>query len=251
MSIPLNIDSVQLFGMLNSMEGETFGQRLKRLRLAAGLSQRKLAFEVGLTNGAISQAENGHLWIGQLPSLDILRRLARALGITLDELVGPDEADQRGVAERPAASISDTALLLQIGAEPVAEDEAGGFIEDFAASARHGRDNLIPQNYDDMRRRERGKRRARPEPTIFRLRVSGNCMARTVADGDIVWFDTTLPREPIALVLAVRDEHEAHIKRLVERDGVPWLESDDGWAAPVDEHWRLLARAFTLQRRLL
>jgi transcriptional regulator with XRE-family HTH domain len=76
------------FDMLNTMESETFGHRLKRLRDARGLSQRKLATAAGLTNGAISQAEHGKLWVDQAPSYDIVRRLAAALGVTSEELTG-------------------------------------------------------------------------------------------------------------------------------------------------------------------
>lgn len=243
MSIPLNVDYAHLFDMLNSMDTETFGQRLKRLRLMRGLSQRKLATAAGLTNGAISQAESGDLWVGQLPSLDIVRRLARALDVSIDVL-----ADDEAI--RPHLALSDSAMMLRFGADAVPEEEAQSALEDFAATALHGRDYLIPQNYDDMRRPP-AKRKPKPEPTTFKLRISGNCLSGDVEDGEVVWFDTALPREPVCLVFAVKDDHEAHIKRLVERDGIPWLESNDGWGEPVDEHWRLVARAFNAQRRLL
>ncbi len=149
------------------------------------------------------------------------------------------------------AVLSDVELLIQIGAEPFSGDDTLS-IEDFAASARTGKDNLIPQNFDDMRpKRGKQPRKPKPDPHIFKLRISGSCMKNTVKDGEIVWFDTWLPREPVALVLAVRDEHEAHIKRLVDRSGEHWLEADDGWTEQVDERWRILAVAFTAQRNLI
>lgn len=236
--------------MLNGMEDETFGQRLKRLRLVSGKSQRQIARETGLSNGTISQAESDALWVGQSPSTDIVRRLAKALGVTLDEIAPDPDTIQPSPASRIAV-LSDLDLLIQIGAEPFSGDDTVS-IEDFAASARTGKDNLIPQNFDEMRpKRGKQPRKPKPEPHIFKLRISGNCMKDTVRDGEIVWFDTWLPREPVALVLAVRDEHEAHIKRLVDRTGQRWLEADDGWAEPVDERWRILAVAFTAQRNLI
>lgn len=162
-----------------------------------------------------------------------------------------------GVAEQgalyvvPRRLVTDAELLLKIGAEPFSGDDTVA-PEDFAASARTGQGNLIPQNYDDMRpKRGKQPRKPKPDPHIFKLRISGGCMKDTVKDGEIVWFDTWLPREPIALVLAVRDEHEAHIKRLVDRSGERWLEADDGWNEQVDERWRILAVAFTAQRNLI
>lgn len=224
---------------------ETFGERLRRIREELGISVNELGRRTGKDPGGISRIERGERWQGKQPPGDDIQLFADALGVPFEVLRGSM------VHESRAPSLSNAALLLRFGAEPVPDEEAAAALEEFAASARRGRGNLIPQNYDDMRRTPVGKRRAKPEPTTFRLRVSGNCMADTVADGDIVWFDTLLSREPPALVLAVRDEHEAHIKRLVERDGALWLEADDGWSAPLDEHWRICARAFSAQRRLL
>ena len=143
--------------------------------------------------------------------------------------------------------------MLKFGGEPVSPEEAEPALEEFAASARTGRGNLVPFGYDDMRSKPKpgAKRKSKPEPTTFKLRISGNCLSGTVEDGEVVWFDVNLEREPVCLVFAVKDEHEGHIKRLIWHEGEMWLESDDGWSAPVDEHWRLVARAFTAQRRLL
>lgn len=76
-----------MFDTLNGMETETFGQRLRRLRRKKKLSQRELARRVGLTNGTISQAEKGTLWVDQAPSIDIVRRLARELNVEETVLV--------------------------------------------------------------------------------------------------------------------------------------------------------------------
>jgi transcriptional regulator with XRE-family HTH domain len=228
------------------MSAETFGQRLKRLREAKGIGVRALAREAGIASHAsISQAEAGRGWF-RIPGPEITIPLAKALGVPHEVLIGQD----RLIAESHAPYMSDAAVLLRFGATIVPDEEAEPALDEFAASARTGRGNLIPQNYDDMRPERKGKRKPKPEPTTFKLRVSGNCMGETVKDGEVVWFDTTLPREPVALVFAVRDDHEAHIKRLIWRDGAKWLESDDGWSVPLDESWRVLAVGFTAQRAL-
>lgn len=233
---------------------ETFGERLRRIREELNISVNELGRRTGKDPGGISRIERGERWGGKQPPGDDIQLFADALGVPFEEL--------RGSVVRlvpPPPPLSDAELMLKFGAEVVPEEEAQSalddFLEEFTASARTGRGNLIPQNYDEVRARPkpaaRGKRKPKPEPTTFKLRVSGDCLKETVADGEIVLFDTTLAREPVALVFAVKDEHEGHIKRLVARGESWWLESDDGWSAPLDEHWRLVARAFTAQRRLL
>jgi len=224
---------------------ETFGERLRRLREERAISVNELGRRTGKDPGGISRLERGERWGGKQPPGDDIQLFADALGVSFEELRG-------AVVRLPRAPYeSDSALLLRFGAEVVPDDEAAAALEEFQVSARHGRGNLIPQNYDDMRPRLKGKRQPKPEPTTFKLRVSGHCLHGTVEDGEVVWFDTLLSREPPAIVFAVKDEHEAHIKRLVARDGALWLESNDGWSALVDEHWRIGARAFNAQRRLL
>lgn len=64
--------------------GETFGQRIKRLRESAGLTQADLAEAAGVPLGTLRNWEQGT----REPKAKILVRLARALGITTDELLG-------------------------------------------------------------------------------------------------------------------------------------------------------------------
>jgi transcriptional regulator with XRE-family HTH domain len=65
---------------------ESFPERLKRLRLATGLSQAKLAGKVGLTVQGYYQFECGR----RKPSLANARRLAAAFGVKVDDLGDPD-----------------------------------------------------------------------------------------------------------------------------------------------------------------
>lgn len=59
-----------------------YGDEVKRLRVAAGLSQKELAEKVGVSQGAISQLEQGQRTDGGTVSL--LFALCRALGVGCD-----------------------------------------------------------------------------------------------------------------------------------------------------------------------
>lgn len=85
----------------------TFGQRLRDLRKAKGLSQRALAEIVQINFTYLSKVENEKLDFAQFPSEDLIRKLSAALDGDLDELLLlaqkiPDEIKQR-VLDRPDA----------------------------------------------------------------------------------------------------------------------------------------------------
>ena len=65
--------------------GAILGARIRERRLAAGLSQADLAGTT-LSRFAISKIEMG----ASLPSLATLRQIARGLGVTARDLIGPD-----------------------------------------------------------------------------------------------------------------------------------------------------------------
>lgn len=67
------------------------GRRIVYLRQERHLSQLSLAYEANLSKSYLSDLENGR----RNPSLEILNRLAKALGISLEELFrGVVEVDQ-------------------------------------------------------------------------------------------------------------------------------------------------------------
>ncbi|MGD9721496.1 MAG: helix-turn-helix domain-containing protein [Pirellulales bacterium] len=63
---------------------ESFGDRLRKEREEKGLSQSDLAEKAGLQPSAISHFELGR----RMPSFDNLKRLADALSVTVDYLLG-------------------------------------------------------------------------------------------------------------------------------------------------------------------
>ena len=84
-------------------EPEAVGRRLKEARLAAGLSQRELAFP-GCTAVYICRIERGD----RVPSLQVLRQLARKLGVDEDYLATgqprTEEVDTLARGRRRAAA---------------------------------------------------------------------------------------------------------------------------------------------------
>lgn len=60
------------------------GQRIKKLREQSEFTQAKLAAEANITPAAISQIEKGE----RIPSTPILRRMAAALKVSTDYLLG-------------------------------------------------------------------------------------------------------------------------------------------------------------------
>ena len=77
------------------------GTRLRLARQARGLSQQQLAGVAGVTRQAVSAVESGH----SDPSLRVALGLARALGMTIEELFGPGDLGDPVLAQ-PVAAVS-------------------------------------------------------------------------------------------------------------------------------------------------
>jgi transcriptional regulator with XRE-family HTH domain len=88
---------------------ETVGARLKRLRLARGMSQRDLS-SPGVSFAYISRIEAG----ARFPSVKALRRVAGKLGVTVEHLeTGEPTPVELGVADAGLDFASLTAKELQ------------------------------------------------------------------------------------------------------------------------------------------
>ena len=84
-----------------------FGQRVRELRQAKGLSLRDLAPHVGVGFTYLSKVETGRLDFGDYPSEALIHKLAEALDGDEDELLllaeKVPEAIRRRVIQRPDA----------------------------------------------------------------------------------------------------------------------------------------------------
>lgn len=75
-----------------------FGKKLRELRENAGLSQKQLAAQIGLSKATVSQYENQ----GRIPSPASVIKIAAVLHVSTDYLFGIDEterADLTGLTE--------------------------------------------------------------------------------------------------------------------------------------------------------
>lgn len=127
-----------------AMAGETFAERLRRLRLAAGLSQRELA-EPGVSYAYISRLEAGT----RTASVKAIRKLAPKLGVSADYLetgVEPDPDEEvnalrellaieqvaTAVAARQYVIWRDRAERLQARLDEVSEASAARWLREQA-----------------------------------------------------------------------------------------------------------------------
>lgn len=99
---------------------EKFEDRLRKTRLDRGLSQTDLAKQAGFQPSAISHFETG----SRSPSFDNLRRLADALGVSIDYLLGRQSQSTAAgpVADRlhrnfDKMSLSDQAFIAAMAEE--------------------------------------------------------------------------------------------------------------------------------------
>src|SRR6266567_7744342 len=113
--------------MTTSEQMETVGQRLRRLRLDRGLSQRELSGP-GVSYAYISRIEAG----ARRPSVKALRQLARKLGVSVEYL--ETGSDLRDVDERELR-LSDAELELRLGQNVEGTEQALKSILDEALAA--------------------------------------------------------------------------------------------------------------------
>jgi tetratricopeptide (TPR) repeat protein len=111
----------------SSPSGETIGQRLKRLRLERGFSQRELAAP-GVSYAYISRIEAGT----RQPSVKALRKLAEKLGVTADFLETGSELDPEAARE---LRLSDLELAVRLGETDGVEEGLREVLESALAAA--------------------------------------------------------------------------------------------------------------------
>jgi transcriptional regulator with XRE-family HTH domain len=77
---------------------EVLRRRIAETRQGQGLNQVQLASSSGVTPAAISQIEKGH----RTPTIPVLRRIAKVLGVSLDYLTGKtNQSKIRDMLEDP------------------------------------------------------------------------------------------------------------------------------------------------------
>jgi transcriptional regulator with XRE-family HTH domain len=126
---------------------ETIGQRLKRLRLERGMSQRDLS-SPGLSYAYISRLESD----ARVPSVKALRKMANKLGVTVEHLeTGEPTPTELGVAD----------AAVDFGSLTKAEIRA--IRAEAAKGAREAARRAAKQVIEDRKETERVKLRKRLE----------------------------------------------------------------------------------------
>jgi transcriptional regulator with XRE-family HTH domain len=69
---------------------ETLGRRIRRARLRKDITQRELADLAGISRTSMNQIEKGETLD---PRMSHLRKIAEALGVTMDYLAGREEEE--------------------------------------------------------------------------------------------------------------------------------------------------------------
>ena len=100
-------------------------ERLRALRKEHGYSQEQMARKLHLTQGAISQWENGLT----VPAADQLIALADVFGITVDELLGREQQETP-----PPPALDDTLVDLLINLTPAQVQRVKDFVQGMKAA---------------------------------------------------------------------------------------------------------------------
>ena len=87
-----------------------FNEKLQQLRKNKGLTQEELAQSLYVSRTAVSKWESGRGY----PSIDSLKELARYFGVTVDELISPDEIITAAEDEKQELIGKYTSLLCHV-----------------------------------------------------------------------------------------------------------------------------------------
>jgi transcriptional regulator with XRE-family HTH domain len=78
------VDSKRKLGVKTEQSRKKFRERLREWRIKRGLTQEELARKADVPTISVSHFETGH----RFPNVESLRRLAEALGVSTDYLLG-------------------------------------------------------------------------------------------------------------------------------------------------------------------
>ncbi len=248
------------------VERAAIGERIKIGR--NGLSQVQLARIARLTPPSVSRFESGVIQ----PSATTLSRLASALGVSSDYLVGltddPTPADER------TREVNDRVREAEERAAQEAEErlQAAADLTDPDVSPIQSAPGWQDEKYESVRRYESEDVRlaagtgtfADQEPVagevkfrtswlrkqrlrakdVFLVDVLGDSMERTIFDGDAALVDETHKSPRSGKIYALRTGDGLIVKRLRKRDHRWWADSDNEEYEPQphDDRARIMGR---------
>jgi len=235
-----------------------FSQRLKKVRLELGLSQKVMADRIGFSEHQVRDAERGK----NVPSAVMLEKISRVFSICAAWLLkGEQAADEEALrvseADKPYDALSDDDLISEIGERLKGRARATTVahmvhVEDKAAfEAMEGLQNYwaLPYMADPA---SAGTGRivedevegyvvvhtsiCRDPESLFCARITGDSMEPTLTDGSIAAIDRT-QQDARALkgrIICARTEtDEVVIKRILPMGSCILLESDNPRYEPI------------------
>ena len=177
---------------------KTFGERMRKARLAAGLTQESLAAMVAITEVSINRYEMGH----RVPNAELINRLAVPLKCSMKWLITGN-----GAMQDASEGIEGFTALIPI---PVFSGK-------------------IPAGFPKYLSEDIAEYICLPDapPGSFAIRVSGDSMNPAIKNEDYVLFVKANQLSHNDVVI-VRDEWgEVMIKRYREKDGDAFFVSDN------------------------
>jgi transcriptional regulator with XRE-family HTH domain len=115
--------------MVEERIGARVGERVRKARVMRGLSQTELGFYAGITASGIQHLERGK----SQPSIEVLARIALALGVSADWLLGisDEEPDWSEKVLAPRAGSREALRWIMrtsrvVESEPVPDEETPG-----------------------------------------------------------------------------------------------------------------------------
>ena len=173
---------------------ETFGQRVKRLRLASGMTQPELAQQIGSATSQISAIEQDARQDG--PAAFKMPALAQALGVSLDYLF------------LGRSTVIDTLVPVPL------LDQRIPIGDSWPVEAEHI--PLVKLNHG-----------------LVAIQVRGDCMAPRIVDGDVVIIDKDRLPE-LGKVIVFWWQGDWTLKRLRRRNGKWWMVPDNPAFEPIE-----------------
>ena len=187
---------------------ESFGQRLSRLRKEKGLTQEEIAKRITISPQAVSKWENDL----SSPDILVLSSLADILGVSVDELLGREEASeekQESKSEEPKAEEVEQEVVNERAGITIdkdgfhAETQGGSYIH-FDKQGIHVNNAKTGKSYEikdddviiegeslkEKRKKEKAKKAQKwiPAGTIFGLSIIGYILMGLLwPDGNMGW----------------------------------------------------------------
>lgn len=100
---------VKMINFTSNSSSMEIGEKIKQIRKDKGLQQKAVALEVGLDQSNYNKVENGK----REPSLEVLQKLSTILGVSIDELLSPENNKKPSIVTIEDKTISEKIRLME------------------------------------------------------------------------------------------------------------------------------------------